>query len=91
MNKLTNENYLYSYLQFQKRQAGVNVVFSPSDNRYYYNAYCLETELLEMLLSVEFEFLEDAIELINTDFTTWELKNFDVKKKDCGSCSAKRS
>jgi hypothetical protein len=88
-DKLTLDNYTSNYLQFQDRQAGVNVVFSPDDDRYYYNAYCIETKLLKELMTVEFEFPEDAIEMINCDFATWELKDFDTKKSGCGSCSAK--
>jgi len=88
--KLTNENYTTNFLQFEKRQAGVNVVFSPADDRFYYNAYCIETSLLTELMSVEYEFLEDAINMVNSDFGSWSLKDFDPKQKDCGSCSAKK-
>lgn len=87
--KLTQENYTNNYLQFQRRQAGVNLVFCPEEQRFFYNAYCLEMDLLKELVSVEFEFLDDAIEMINEDFSTWELKPFEVKTKDCGSCAAK--
>ena len=89
VEKLTSENFTTTYLQFQRRQAGVNLVYCPDEERYFYNAYCLEIDLLKELVSVEYEFLEDAINMINLDFATWELKAFETKKKECGSCSAK--
>ncbi len=86
---LTPENYDHSFLNFGDRQAGVSLVFSPEDDRFYYNAYCLEAKLLKELFSVEYEFLEDALETINSEFGQWELKSHDKKKEGCGSCVAK--
>ncbi len=39
-------------------------------------------------MSVEFEFLEDAIELINDEFSSWEKVDFEPEK-GCGTCAAK--
>ena len=87
---LTAENYTTSYKQFGDRQAGVGLVYSPEEDRYYYNAYCIEMKLLKELVSVEFEFLDDALEMINADFGPWKLEDYDKKKSGCGSCAAKR-
>ena len=86
---LNAENYSYSFYNFEDRQAGVSLVFSPEENRFYYNAYCVEAKLLKELFSVEHEFLEDALETINSEFGQWELKDHDKKKEGCGSCVAK--
>jgi hypothetical protein len=86
---LTTENYSHSFFNFEDRQAGVGLVFSPNENRFYYNAYCLEAKLLKELFSVEHEFLEDALITINDEFGQWELKSHEVKKEGCGTCVAK--
>ena len=88
--KLTEENYLESCLRFRDRQAGVGIVYCPDEKRYYYNAYCLETKLVKELMSVEFDFLEDALDYIDDEFGTWEIENFDKEKSNgCSSCVAK--
>jgi hypothetical protein len=86
--KLTAENFDHTVLQFRERQAGVSVIFDPESNRYTYNAYCLETKLLKELFTCEFEFLEDALELVNSEFGTWEIHDMSAKK-GCGTCVAK--
>ena len=87
--QLTEENYESDFLRFQERQAGVSLVYDPAEERYYYNAYCVETKLLKELFSVEYRFLEEALETINDEFGTWELVSFEKKKSGCGSCVAK--
>ncbi|MFK7824751.1 MAG: hypothetical protein AB8G05_11370 [Oligoflexales bacterium] len=87
--QLTEENYESDFLRFQDRQAGVSLVYDPCEERYYYNAYCVETKLLKELFSVEYRFLEEALETVNDEFGTWELVSFDKKKSGCGSCVAK--
>ena len=86
--KLTEENYDHSVLVFRDRQAGVNPVFDPQEQSYTYNAYCLEKKLLKELFTCEYDFLEDALKVINEEFGSWELESFD--KKGCGSCAAKK-
>lgn len=86
---LTAENYDHSFYNFGDRQAGVSLVFSPEENRFYYNAYCLEAKLLKEIFSVEHEFLEDALVTANAEFGQWELKSHEVKKEGCGTCVAK--
>lgn len=88
--QLTEENYESDYLRFQDRQAGVSLVYDPYEERYYYNAYCVEMKLVKELFSVEYRFLEEALETINDEFGTWELVSFDKKKSGCGSCVAKK-
>ncbi|MBI2602905.1 MAG: hypothetical protein HYW48_07610 [Deltaproteobacteria bacterium] len=87
---LNENNYASSYLSFGQRQAGVSLVFSPEEQKFFYNAYCVEAKLLKELFSVEYEFLEDALETINQEFGQWELVEFEAKKKTCGDCAAKR-
>jgi hypothetical protein len=91
MNHLTSENFQDSYFQFGDRQAGVALVFSPERGSYTYNAYCVETTLLEELLAVEYDFLDDALSTINAEFSQWELKSHAAKESGCGSCVAKKS
>lgn len=88
MGKLTEENYTSSFLRFGERQAGVNIVYCPEEKKYFYNAHCFETKILKELMSVEFEFLDDALELINDEFSTWDKVDFEPEK-GCGSCAAK--
>lgn len=86
--KLNVDNFMHSYLRFNDRQAGVSAVFCPSEQKFYYNAYCLEMKVLKELMSVEFEFLDDALDLINEEFSTWDTVDFEPEK-GCGSCAAK--
>lgn len=85
---LTEENFDQAYLRFENRQAGVGLVYCNEEQKYYYNAYCLEMSLLKELMAVEFEFLDDALEFINQEFSSWELVHYD-KKKGCSDCAAK--
>jgi hypothetical protein len=85
--KLTEENYSSSYLEFRDRQAGVSEIYSPKANCYYYNVYCVEREILKEIYSAEFEFLSDALKLLNSEFHSWELKNYEKSK--CSSCANK--
>ena len=85
---LTEKNYQESYLRFQDRQAGVSLVYDPEKDAYHYNAYCLEIRNLKELFTVEFDFLEQALEMINEEFSTWKLISFNGKS-GCGSCVAK--
>lgn len=86
--KITAENYDHTILVFRDRQAGISEVYDPFDDRFHYNAYCLERKLMKELYTTEFEFLEDALTHINDEFGTWEPESFD-QKKGCGSCVAK--
>ena len=86
---LSESNYQSHYLRFQKRQAGVSLVYSPEDQRYYYNVYCIDAQIHKELYTVEHSFLSDALELINEEFATWELQSFEGKKNGCSSCVAK--
>jgi len=88
MNQLTAENFTYQTYRWGDRQAGVSLVFDPSNERYYYNVYCLELKLLKELFTCEYEFLDDALTCINDEFGNWQLESFE-QKKDCGSCAAK--
>lgn len=85
--KLTSENFLTKILRFRDRQAGVSLIFDPEDNCYTYNAYCLETKILQELYTVEYDFLDDALAAINDEFGSWELT--DLNPSGCGSCVAK--
>lgn len=86
--KLTEENFEHTILQFRDRQAGVSLVFDPFSQRYFYNAYCIEAKMLEELFSCEYEFLDEALNVVNSEFATWEKVDLD-KKSGCGSCVAK--
>lgn len=89
MNRLTEENYDHKIFRFRDRQAGVSLIFDGLRQTYSYNAYCLETKILKELFTVEFDFLTDALELINDEFGTWELADIAPQKEGCGSCVAK--
>ncbi len=85
---LNEENFDHKVLTFRDRQAGVSLIFDPETQKYSYNAYCLEKKLVQELYSCEFEFLQDALDHVNSEFGSWEL--FDMAKKEgCGSCVAK--
>ena len=86
---LTEENYQHTVLVFRDRQAGVSEIFDPGTGRYSYNAYCLEKKLLKELFTCEYDFLSDALEVINEEFGTWQTESFEGKS-GCGSCVAKR-
>ena len=86
--KLTPENFNHKILTFRDRQAGVSVVYDPLADRFTYNAYCAEVKLYKELFTCEFEFLDDALKLVNDEFGNWEL--FDLTgESGCGSCVAK--
>ena len=85
---LTPDNYTHSVLVFRDRQAGVSEIFDPLMERYSYNAYCLEKKLLKELFTCEYDFLDDALQVINDEFGTWELQTFE-EKSGCSSCVAK--
>jgi hypothetical protein len=87
--KLTEENYYYSFFKFNDRQAGVSLIFSPEEEHYLYNSYCLETKRLNEIFSVESEFLSEAIDLINNEFGGWELVSLKEKQSGCSTCVAK--
>ena len=89
--KITEDNYQSHFLRFQKRQAGISLVFCPDREKYTYNTYCIEAELLKELLSVEHDYLEDALSLLNEEFPSWELVSYEPKdkKSGCSSCAAK--
>ena len=76
-------------MRFETRQAGISFVYCPDKDSYSYNAYCLEMELLKELYSKEFDFLDDALEHINSEFETWELVPYEKEKSGCSSCVAK--
>lgn len=86
---LTEENFTAKAFRFRDRQAGVSLIFDPEREVYTYNAYCLEIQLLKELFTVEHDYLEDALKLINDEFGTWELKDLAPEKSGCGSCVAK--
>ena len=44
--------------------------------------------LVQELFSVEYSFLDQALETINDEFGTWELRPFE-QKKSCSTCVAK--
>lgn len=90
LNRLTEDNYDHKIFRFRDRQAGISVIYDGIKDLYTYNAYCLETKILKELFSVEFDFLVDALELINDEFGTWELVDMVPQKQSgCGSCAAK--
>lgn len=89
MTTLTSENFSDSFLRFGDRQAGISLVYCPDEERFFYNAYCVEAKILKELFSVEHLYLEDALETINSEFANWELISFD-QKKGCDSCVAKK-
>ena len=86
---INNENFTYSYFQWRNRQAGDSLTFDPDRQNFAYNAYCTETELLKDLFTCEYEFLDDAISVINQEYGNWELKSFE-EKSGCATCVAKK-
>ncbi len=88
-NSITAENFEYSYFKFNDRQAGISLVFDHETQSYLYNVYCLETKILKELFGCEYEFLDDALEIVNSEFGTWPLIEV-PEKTGCGSCSNKK-
>ncbi len=87
--QLDDQNFMEKVYRFQDRQAGVSLIYDPDDNIFTYNAYCLETHIMKELFTVEQEYLEDALDLINAEFGSWELVDLSEKSSGCGSCAAK--
>ena len=85
---LTEDNFLYSCLSFEDRQAGVSTVYCYDSGEFFYHAYCLETKVYKDLVSCEFDGLSEALSYINDEFSTWELTAFH-EDSGCGSCHAK--
>ncbi len=85
---LTEDNYQEEVYVFGDRQAGISCIYNPEGDQFSYNAYCLEKKLLKELFSSEHEFLSEAIELINSEFGTWQIHKLDGSTS-CGSCAAK--
>ena len=90
MNKtlLTESNYLEKALKYRDRQAGISIIYDASQDVYTYNAYCLELVLMKEILTTEYDYLEDALEFINSEFGSWELVDL-ANASGCGSCVAK--
>lgn len=86
--KLTADNYTHTVLVFRDRQAGVSEIYDPDTDSFSYNAYCLEKKLVKELFTCEYDYLDDALDVINGEFGTWDAESFD--KKGCGSCAAKK-
>ncbi|WP_141731056.1 tyrosine-protein phosphatase [Oligoflexus tunisiensis] len=87
--QLNDLNFMEKVYRFEDRQAGVSLIYDPDDNIYTYNAYCLETHIMKELFTVEQEYLDDALDLINAEFGSWELVDLSGKSSGCGSCAAK--
>ena len=87
--KLNDQNYMEKVYRFEDRQAGVSLIYNPDEDMFTYNAYCLETHLVKELFTVEQEYLDDALDLINAEFGSWELVELSGKSSGCGSCAAK--
>lgn len=89
MLKMDAENFQEKAFRFRDRQAGVSIIYDPERLAFSYNAYCLETKIMKELFTVEFDFLDDALELMNDEFGSWELFDLSEKSSGCGSCVAK--
>lgn len=87
--QLNDENFETMIFRFQDRQAGISLIYDPFLERYTYNVYCLETKIMKELYSVEHDYLEDAITLINDEFGNWDLVELNPEKSGCSSCAAK--
>ena len=88
-NLLTTSNYESHYFNFMERQAGISLIYSPKNKIFTYNVYCMDKKTLKELYTVEVEFLTDALDLVNSEFSNWELLPFEEKKDGCSSCAAK--
>ena len=89
MLKLDTENFMEKAYRFRDRQAGISLIYDPLKSAYTYNAYCLETKIMKELFTVEFDYLDDALNLMNDEIGTWELIDLSGKSSGCGSCIAK--
>jgi hypothetical protein len=89
MLKMTVENFQEKAFRFRERQAGVSIIYDPDAEAFTYNAYCLETKIMKELFTVEFDYLDDALELMNDEFGSWELFDLSEKSSGCASCVAK--
>ncbi len=88
-DRLDEENFTHMVYQWRDRQAGVSCIYDPDIDQYSYNAYCLETVLVKELFTCEYEFLVDALQVVNDEFGNWDLVSLE-KTSGCGSCAAKR-
>ncbi len=88
-SQLTFDNFMQSVFQFNDRQAGVSLIFNPDTELFSYNAYCLETKIMKELFTVECDYLDEALNLINEEFGSWDLVDLSAKTSGCGSCAAK--
>ena len=87
---LTADNYEDYCLVFNDRQASISHVYCPEEKNYLYCVSCVERKILKDLFSVECEYLDEALALINEEFGSWELKTYEKSKtSSCGSCVAK--
>jgi len=82
---LNEENFLDVYYRFQHRQAGVSISYCPEKKFYLYNAYCIDIEQMNELLSYEYSDLDSAIEVVKEEFGHWPLF-FYQKPSSCGKC-----
>ncbi len=89
LSRLDSDNYLEKAFRFRDRQAGVSVIFNPEGESFTYNAYCLETKIMKELFTVEFDYLDDALQLMNDECGSWELIDLGEQSNGCGSCVAK--
>ncbi len=88
-SQLSFDNFMQSVFRFQDRQAGVSLIFDPNSKTYSYNAYCLETKIMKELFTVECDYLDEALALINDEFGGWELVDLSQSQSSCGTCVAK--
>ena len=86
---LDQENFMTHTFTWRTRQAGVSVIYDAENDLYSYNAYCMETEKLKELFTCEYEYLDDALEVVNSEYGNWPLVELSPEKYGCGSCAAK--
>lgn len=86
---ITADNFLYSCLVFEDRQAGVSTIYCHDSGEFFYHAYCFETKIHKDLMSCEFDSVEEACGYINDEFSSWQLTTLTEDKSGCGSCHAK--
>ena len=86
--KLTRENFESMALMHRDRQAGVSMIYDPARDIFVYNAYCIELKLLKELFSRECDTLDQALDIVNEEFTEWSLATVSVEQGGCptGSC-----
>lgn len=87
LHPLDCDNFLDKVLQFRDRNAGVSVIYDPDEDCHSYNAYVVETSLMKELWSQEFENVEEALDKINSEYGTWDLKSL-IEESGCQSCVA---